>query len=342
LPVKLIKMELYPLKFEPILKRVIWGGNRICEFKQMNCADSDIGESWELSQLPGAVSVVANGYLKGKTLTEVLEEYGEKLMGKALYNHYGNKFPLLIKFIDAEADLSIQVHPNDKLALKRHACMGKSEMWYIVDAKPGAGIVSGFTRKLSTDEYEHCLKSGTIEKCLQKHEVQTGDVFYIPSGRVHALGAGVFVAEIQESSDITYRLYDYNRRDASGNMRELHTELAKEALDYECMDGARIVYAHSDNGVEALVSNEHFTTNRISLKTISGSDLSTQAEIERNYSLLDSFVVYVCVSGSGELVCGDQTHFIKQGETLLLPSTIESVLISSSSELILLETYLLV
>jgi mannose-6-phosphate isomerase len=329
-------MELYPLKFDPILKSVLWGGQKICQFKRLDCLLSDIGESWELSNMPGAVSVVSNGYLKGTSLSDIMEAQGEALVGRSVYARFGKSFPLLIKFIDAESDLSIQVHPNDEMAAKRHHCFGKTEMWYILDAKPGSKLISGFLRDMTSEEYSRRIEDNSIEEVLNAIEPSIGDVFFIPSGRVHALGAGVFVAEIQQSSDITYRLYDYNRKDANGQLRELHTELAKSTLQYRNNETGLIPYEHEANGVSSLISCTYFTTNHIHIK-----DSRDGLEIDRDYSALDSFVIYICMKGEGAVSIGDQTISMRQGETLLLPSTVEGALLHSMVEFLLLETYIL-
>jgi len=348
-------MKLYPLKFEPILKKILWGGSEICRFKQLDVKESGIGESWELSQVPGSVSVVANGPLKGKTLTELMELAPEALLGKKIYKRFGMEFPLLVKFIDAQDNLSIQVHPNDQLARERHNSFGKTEMWYVIDSKPGSKLISGFSKQIDADEYSRRIANNTIEEVLQTHEAKPSDVFFLPAGRVHAIGAGIFIAEIQQSSNITYRLYDYNRKDAQGNGRELHTELAKEAIDYKLYDNLKTSYQALENDLTPLVSCAYFNTNRIHLKadesgfeTVRMKDGPTQVpmietlEMDRSYEGFDSFVIYVCMKGEGQVQYGDDQFLdIKQGETVLLPATLDATVISTSSELLLLETYIL-
>jgi mannose-6-phosphate isomerase len=341
-------MELYPLKFEPILKKVLWGGSEIGCFKKLNVQESGIGESWEVAEVSGSVSIVANGYLKGISLTELIKEEPEALLGKLVYHRFGRKFPLLVKFIDAEADLSIQVHPNDQLAQERHHSFGKTEMWYVIGSKPGSRLVSGFSKQIDSDEYARRIADDSIEEVLQRFEVKPGDVFFLPAGRVHAIGAGLFIAEIQQSSDITYRLYDYNRKDAGGKGRELHTELAKEAIDYRLYDDLKTAYKPVENGVTPLVSCPYFTTNRIHLnaaEAVEQTDLpdsaSKVAELDRDYSDIDSFIIYCCMGGEGQILCGDQNMSLKQGETVLLPASLEGTILSTTSELLLLETYIL-
>lgn len=348
-------MELYPLKFEPILKKIIWGGSEICRFKQLDSNESQIGESWEISQVPGSVSVVANGPLKGKSLTELMEAAPKALLGSKIFKRFGMDFPLLVKFIDAEDDLSIQVHPNDELARKRHDSFGKTEMWYVIDNKPGAKLISGFSQQIDANEYSRRIAENSIEEVLQAHDAKAGDVFYLPAGRVHSIGAGLFIAEIQQSSNITYRMYDYNRKDAQGNERELHTELAKEAIDYEMPVHFKIDYQPLENELVPLVSCTYFTTNRIHLKAdesgfenIMTKDGPKQVpmietlEMDRSYEGFDSFVIYVCMKGSGQIQYGNDLFIdIRQGESVLLPAALDSTVLSTTSELLLLETYIL-
>ncbi len=347
-------MQSYPLKFETILKKIIWGGSEICRFKNLEVQESGVGESWEISQVPGSVSVVANGDLKGKSLTDLIELAPEEFLGKSVYARFGKEFPLLIKFIDAEDNLSIQVHPDDTLARQRHNSFGKTEMWYVVSSKPGAKLVSGFSQQIDAAEYERRIADNTIEEVLQQHEAKAGDVFFLPAGRVHAIGAGLFIAEIQQSSNITYRLYDYDRRDAQGNGRELHTELAKDAIDYKMYSDLVTNYEPIENESVPLVSCSYFTTNRVQLKadasgfedviTENGKEkilMTETVEMDRDYSDLDSFVIYVCMQGEGSIAYGDDLSIsIEQGETVLLPASLKGTTLSTCSELLLLETYI--
>jgi mannose-6-phosphate isomerase len=348
-------MEFYPIKFEPILKKILWGGSEICRFKQLDTLEDGIGESWEVSQVPGSVSVVANGALKGKTLTELMELAPEVLLGRKVYKRFGLEFPLLVKFIDAQDDLSIQVHPDDELAKKRHDSFGKTEMWYVIDAKPGSKLISGFSKPIDASEYTRRIAENTIEEVLEAHPVQAGDVFFIPAGRVHAIGAGIFIAEIQQSSNVTYRLYDYNRKDAQGNGRELHTKLAKDAIDYRMVDNWKTSYQAMENELIPLVTCPYFTTNRIHLKadesgfeTVLTDDgprkvpMTETIEMDRNYDGFDSFVLYVCMKGEGQIQYGETDFLdIRQGECVLLPAVLTSTVLSTMGELLLLETYIL-
>ena len=204
---------MYPLKFEPILKQTLWGGDKIISFKQLNDTRTEVGESWEISAVEGSESIVAEGPDKGMTLTEVLSKYREELLGEANYARFGVKFPLLVKFIDARQDLSIQVHPSDELAKKRHNSMGKTEMWYVIGADKGAKLRSGFSEQITPKEYKDRVYNNTITEVLQEYDIQPGDVFFLPAGRVHSIGAGAFIAEIQQTSDVTYRIYDFDRKD---------------------------------------------------------------------------------------------------------------------------------
>ena len=280
--------NLYPLKFTPICKDKIWGGNKLHdllnkEFPELpNC-----GESWEISGVQDDISVVSNGFLTGNSLEELIEVYMGDLVGEKVYEKFGTEFPLLVKFIDANDYLSIQVHPNDELALERHDSFGKTEMWYVVQADPGSRLISGFSRKVDKDEYLHSVENGTLEELLNDEEVKAGDVFFIPAGRVHAIGKGIVVAEIQQTSDVTYRIYDFNRVDDKGNPRELHTDLAVDAIDYSFETNYRTEYQSSDNQSVTLVDCPYFTTNILTLS----------ATVERDFTDRDTFVIYTCLDG---------------------------------------------
>ena len=319
--IKTEKMKLYPLKFRPILKSMIWGGNDIAPFKQIQTSQENIGESWEISGVEGNISVVANGSLAGKPLNELLTEYKGALIGNHNYERFGNTFPLLIKFIDARSDLSIQVHPNDELAKKRHNSFGKTEMWYVIKATKDAFLYTGFKKQISPEEYVKTVANNTFTDTLQRYDVNPGDVFFLPAGRVHAIGAGCFVAEIQQTSNITYRIYDYNRQDANGNYRELHTELAKDAIDYRVYDSYKTDYTPTLNRPVHLASCPYFTTNLLELNE----------PITRDYAQLDSFVIYICMRGATEIKDNEENIIsLRQGESLLLPATINSTQIEST------------
>lgn len=303
---------MYPLKFKPILKSTIWGGERIIPYKQLVDTQKQVGESWELSGVKGNESVIVNGKYAGLTLPDLIAQEGANLLGVKNYERFGQEFPLLIKFIDARQDLSIQVHPNDKLAWERHQSKGKTEMWYVVSADEGAHLRSGFAKQVTPAEYEASVNDDTITDLLTDYLIQPGDVFFLPAGRVHSIGAGAFIAEIQQTSDITYRIYDFKRRDANGNTRELHTELAKEAIDYTIESDYRTHYIARENQEVELVSCPYFTTSLYEL---------TQ-EFTLDYSALDSFVVLICMSGQATFMTDSGDEFVMhQGETVLLPAT---------------------
>lgn len=323
-------MKLYPLKFKPILKSIIWGGNEICKFKGITPVQEGVGESWEISSVKGNVSVVANGELADKDLSEVIATYQEQLVGKRNYEIFGTTFPLLIKFIDARDNLSIQVHPDDVLAKARHNSFGKTEMWYVINAAPGAFLYSGFEKQMTPDSYVKSIEDNTFIDSLAKHDIKKGDVFFLPAGRVHAIGAGTFIAEIQQTSDVTYRIYDYNRKDANGNGRELHTELAKDAIDFKLYDNYKTAYTRKENQSVQLESCRYFTTNLLELTK----------DVTRDYSSVDSFVAYICMGGSCEIRDDKGNDLsIKQGETVLIPADTQNVMVCPQGNVLLLETY---
>lgn len=324
-------MSLYPLKFNPILKSLIWGGSKICPFKGVKSEQNNIGESWEISGVESNISVVTNGELKGKNLKELISEYKGLLVGEKVYQKFGTTFPLLIKFIDAKDNLSIQVHPNDKLGMERHNSFGKTEMWYVIDTEPNAFLYSGFRKKMSPNDYSSTIENNTFVDYLSKQEIKQGDVFFLPAGRVHAIGAGSFIAEIQQTSDITYRIYDYNRKDKDGKTRELHTELAKDAIDFEIHDSYKTKYIPQKNEPVLLESCQYFTTNLLDLNK----------EIKRNYSDIDSFIIYICTKGFCQLKDDKGNIELKQGESILIPAEIKSVDISPLENSTLLETYII-
>lgn len=301
-----------PLKFHPILKQTLWGGERIIPYKELASGLSRVGESWELSGMSGSESVVAEGPWAGSTLPDLIGHFGAELLGKANYARFGQEFPLLVKFIDAREDLSIQVHPDDELARKRHGKSGKCEMWYVLEAEPGASLLTGFSRPIDPAEYERRVADNTLTDVLSRQAIAPGDVFYLPAGRVHSIGKGSFIVEIQQSSDITYRIYDFDRRDAAGNTRELHTELAREAIDFESSENSRITYAPENNQEVRLVTTPYFTT---SLYTLT-------ARTRCDWSATDSFVAIILLQGSGSLTDNEGNRIdIRQGETWLLPAS---------------------
>ena len=323
-------MNLYPIKFQLILKSIIWGGEEISKFKNQKSENKSIGESWEVSAVEDNISVVENGAFAGTPLDALIRDAKEKLVGTKVYDKFGDKFPLLIKFIDAQDDLSIQVHPNDELAKERHNSFGKTEMWYVVKATPEAFIFSGFKDEITPEQYVERVANNTFTDALQIHYVKEGDVYFIPAGRVHAIGSGCFVAEIQQTSNITYRIYDYNRKDANGNSRELHTELAKDAIDYKVYDSYKTDYKSHQNKTNELVSCEYFTTNLLELDDA----------FEQNISDIDSFIVYMCLEGTCELKDNKQNKLtLNQGESILIPADTKSITLSPKNRIKLLQTF---
>ena len=323
--------QLYPLTFTPLLKEVIWGGSDIRPFKGLEPDDKKIGESWEISHVDDNFSIVAEGALAGKNLDELIDLYGERLVGKSVQERFGHRFPLLIKFIDARDYLSIQVHPDDELGMKRHNSFGKTEMWYVINAAPKAKLYSGFAVQSSPEDYVRRIEEGTIVDALAEYEVHPGDVFFLPAGRVHAIGAGCFIAEIQQTSNITYRIYDYDRTDAAGNKRELHTELAKDAIDYRLEKDYRTAYTPVADQPVHLVECQYFETNLLDL---------TQP-ISRDWSQLDSFVIYICMEGKVTLrdAQGNEVR-LHQGQSVLVPAENPSLTLTPEGSVKLLETYI--
>lgn len=285
--IKLYMEILYPLLFENNFHEVIWGGNRLKPMKGLPEDEMQIGESWEISAVPSSLSVVKNGPLAGRDLATLTKEYKELMLGKAVSAKYGIEFPLLIKYIDAAKDLSIQVHPDDNLAKKRHNSFGKTEMWFVMKAEPGAYLYSGLKEPITPNQLEDLAKNGEICNKLAKHEVKQGDVFYIPSGRIHAICGGILLAEIQQSSNITYRIFDYNRPGLDGKPRELHTELAKEAVSYKVENDYRTYYTHHINKPVTIVTSEFFVTKL----------LEVNRAFHRKLYKYDSFIIYMCLSG---------------------------------------------
>ena len=322
---------MYPLKFVPIIKDKIWGGHKLQNIfgKQPNGLPN-IGESWELSGYPTDNSVVANGYLAGKTLTELIGKYGEQIIGKKVYNRFGINFPLLFKLIDANDDLSIQVHPNDQTAKLRHNSFGKTEMWYVLDAEPDACLIIGFKKNCTKKEYLEALEKGEVEELLQKVPVKSGDVFFIPAGLVHAIGKGVMVAEIQESSDITYRIYDYKRTDDKGNERELHTAEAVDVINFKASKKSKTEYNQKLNEPVELVKCEYFTTNL----------LEFDKELYMYYAHEESFVVYMCLEGNFEISGGTSSVEIRKGETVFIPAGMNDITLIPKGKVKLLEVFI--
>lgn len=315
------------IKFRPILKQVLWGGNKIIPFKQLDADMEQVGESWEVSGVKDNESIVANGQYEGMKLNDLVALLKGDLVGKENYERFGNEFPLLIKFIDASKQLSIQVHPNDEQAKAKGLKRGKTEMWYIMESAPDATLLSGLKRAITPEEYKAMVENETITDALCEYRVGEGDVFYLPAGRIHSIGAGTFLAEIQETSDVTYRIYDFKRKDKDGNYRQLHTEEASECIDYSVENDYRTKYeARKNEGVE-LAQCTHFTT--------SVYDLDEPMLLD--YSELDSFVVLIALSGECTLSTGDTETQLRAGETVLLPATTQTLSVSGTVKF--LETF---
>ncbi len=322
---------LTPLTFRPIFKDKLWGGQKIQTVLGKNFSLlPNCGESWEISGVAGNVSVVAEGPMQGRSLAELVAEHKGELVGNQVYAQYGNEFPLLIKFLDAADDLSIQVHPDDALAAARHNGRGKTEMWYIMQADAGATLNSGFARPVTKAEYVQAVADNTIMDLLNIEPVTAGDVFFLPAGRVHYIGKGIMLAEIQQTSDITYRIYDFDRTDATGKKRELHTELAVDAIDYTFHDSYKTAYQPRLNKSVTAVSSPYFVTNV----------LTASQKIEQDYSQRDSFVILICVDGS--LTIQAEAGFtmpLEQGQCALLPASLHMVTLVPNGSMTVLETY---
>ena len=321
----------YPLKFKTIYKDKIWGGNKIKKLLNKDYGDlPKCGETWELSAVPGDISVVSNGLWRGQDFKSLLVQHGAAIMGVKLYEKFGTDFPLLIKFIDANQDLSIQVHPDDALAKKRHQGLGKTEMWYVLQADPKASLITGFNRPMSQGEYLKKFESGNLMEILNQEQVAKGDVFFLPAGRIHTIGKGLLIAEIQQTSDITYRIHDFGRTDDQGNERDLHIEESLEAIDYTYQSNYKTSYDEESNKRVSLVTCPYFVTNKLSLtdkKTLKAPQIA-------------GFKIYMCVEGSAKIVNGDEETLLVKGETVLIPAILSTYEIKADAEVILLETYI--
>ncbi len=322
--------KLYPFKFKPIFKEKIWGGQKIrtelgLDFSPLpNC-----GEVWVLSGVAGSESKVINGFLKGNTLNDLLEVYMDDFVGEDLFYKYDKEFPILVKFIDSNDYLSIQVHPDDALAAKRNIGSGKTEMWYILDAEPKSELITGFNRHVNQEIYLEYLNNKRLKEILNVEKVKKGDVYYIPSGRVHALGPGILLTEIQQTSDITYRIYDWDRVDEKGNSRELHTEQALDAIDFRPVDNYRTEYRRTKNQTEKLVESHFFTTNILYFDQI----------VKKDYTNLDSFVICICVDGSALIHYDQNQETLKKGEVILIPAIMDRIVLEPLQTCKILEVF---
>lgn len=320
--------KLYPLKFQPILKDKIWGGTKLVSQLNKSSASNQLGESWEISTVPGDISKVVNGDLKSRNLQDLLELYTADLIGKKNHERFGNNFPLLIKFIDAKQDLSIQLHPDDNLAKARHNSFGKTEMWYVMQADKDANLIVGFNQKVNKEVYLRHLEEKTLTKILNFDKVKEGDTYFIEAGRVHAIGAGVMLAEIQQTSDVTYRVYDWERVDDEGNERELHNDIAIDAFKFDLKDDFRVDYKKRKNLTNEMVSCPFFTTNYL--------ELDKELVKENTH---DSFIIYMCIDGEVEVSTENTKELISKGETILMPAAIKDFTLKTKNAK-LLEVYI--
>ncbi len=312
--------DLYPLTFHPILKERLWGGIKLGAQLNKPISSDITGESWELSGVEGDVSVVSNGSLKGTSLNTLIKSRANELLGASVVDRFGKEFPILIKFIDAKQDLSIQLHPNDALAKERHNSFGKTEMWYIMDAEKDANLIVGFNQPVSREEYVQSLENNTLLEYMNYEKVKSGDTFFINTGKIHAIGAGVLLAEIQQTSDVTYRVYDFNRRDKEGNLRELHTELALEAIDFDQKDDFKVSYENKKDTVNPMVSCPYFNTNFLHL----------ERDLIQDTTDRDSFTIYMCVEGEVEVGNEHGDTRVQKGETVLLPASSKMIALKTA------------
>jgi mannose-6-phosphate isomerase len=324
-------MQLYPLTFETIFKEKLWGGQKIKRVLGKDYGNlKNCGETWELSGVSGNVSTVNNGPLSGQKLDQLIKEYGPELLGHRIARQYGTEFPLLIKFIDADQDLSIQVHPDDTLAEKRHQSKGKTEMWYVLQADSGASLISGFNQPLDRNKYLEYFESGRLMELLNREVVHKDDVFFLPAGRVHTIGKGLLIAEIQQTSDITYRIYDFDRVDDQGNKRELHVEQALDAIDFKQYPDYKASYQDQKDQPVNLVSCPYFTTNKIWISE----------PLIRDFTNFDGFKIYIGLEGKTDLIWEKGTSNIQKGDVVLVPASIEKYRLETSGTGMLLESYI--
>jgi mannose-6-phosphate isomerase len=321
--------RLYPITFQTIFKDKLWGGQKIKTYLKKDFGDlPNCGETWEVSGVKGNISIVDNGPLIGVDLASLIAEYKGQLVGNRVFAQYGNEFPLLIKFIDANQDLSIQVHPDDELAQERHNGFGKTEMWYVLQADPGSKLISGFNRELDKERYLNHFNQGTLLDILNQEDVFDGDVFFLPAGRVHTIGKGLLIAEIQQTSDITYRIYDFDRVDADGNKRDLHVDEALDAIDFAHYEQYKTSYPEHRNRRNEVVKSNYFVTNKLKLDKCFDASLS-----------LDTFRIYICLDGAATIETPGGSLHLEKGQVTLIPASIEQVQIEPSGKVTMLETY---
>lgn len=312
-------MVIYPIRFKPIIKEKIWGGTKLVHVLNKESENSNIGESWEISGIENSVSIVDNGTYKGESLVNLLKNYRKDFIGGFVSERFGNQFPLLFKFIDATDDLSIQLHPNDKIAHEKHSCKGKTEMWYILDSETNSKIYAGLKPEVSESEFIESLEDGSLVDIIRAENVDNGDAFFIDAGTIHAIGKGTLLAEIQQSSDITYRLYDWCRKDKKGNSRELHIDASKQAIDFSKNGSTKLIYRTKINCRNLIKKCEYFTVNNLSLTT----------NISLELKFIDSFVVYMIVQGGGEILINGYSESIRKGDSILIPAKAKEVFIKT-------------
>jgi mannose-6-phosphate isomerase len=323
--------QLYPLKFTPIIFEKMWGGDKLKNILSKSTFSDKAGESWEISGVENNVSVVANGFLEGNDLNDLIEVYMGDLLGERIFKKFGTQFPLLIKYIDASDVLSVQVHPDDELAFERHNSFGKTEMWYVMQAEEGSELIVGFNREIDKNTYLKHLDNKNLTEILNTEKVKEGDVFFLPAGRIHAIGAGILLAEIQQSSDVTYRIYDFDRKEPNGKHRELHTDLALDAIDFTFYKNNRTIYQQKINSPVEIVRCGYFTTNLINLTTA----------IEKDIIELDCFVIYMCIEGACFIKYHEnEKEGLKKGECMLVPAELTSYFIEPIESVKLLEIYI--
>jgi mannose-6-phosphate isomerase len=322
--------SLYPIRFHPIYKQLIWGGEKLRELYGKTDAPEKTGESWEISQVEDNISIVSNGFLEGKNLEEIIQMYKGELVGHRIFERFGTRFPLLTKFIHSNDDLSIQVHPGDEYATRHHGENGKTEMWYILDSEEDAQLIVGFNRDIDREILLESLNNGTLKEVLNFEKVSEGDVIFLPAGRIHALGPGIVLAEIQQTSDMTYRIYDWDRLGIDGKLRELHIEHALNVLDYKAHSSYKTPYQRTKNAPVNLVECPYFSTQLI----------QTDQKLDRDYSALDSFVIYMCLGGDMDIeYAGENLAHLSTGNTILIPAAIKNLTLIPNQDSKLLEIF---
>ncbi len=324
------KKMMQALKFYPILKEKVWGGKKLKTVLNKSSDSDKIGESWELSGLPGNISVVSEGEFKGQTLNHLISKYKDVLVGKRVFEKYGENFPLLIKFIDAADDLSVQVHPNDETAQKLYGQNGKNELWYIMDSDRNSELILGLNKTLNTEEFRNSINRNTLTENLNTVKIKKGDVYFIPAGRIHAIKKGVLLAEIQQASDMTYRIYDWNRKGLDGKYRKLHIDEACKVAELKTKKSYLTKYSEKINTFVQCVSNQYFSVNLLKFNT----------EIVKNYSETDSFIIFICTKGSFRLMYSKNEIKVSFGETVLLPAVIKKIKLIPDKESELLEVFI--